>query len=158
MPAKPTPKQAKAMELIREGKTPTQAMRDAGYSEQTASAPTRNLLSSPGAQAIIESMKEEYAAVGITRKYIAAKMAQWLEAKKLVSARIILKQQAPGSTDADLKDAYSRTDDFIEVDDYQTQLKAAEMIRKDWGLGQEEKGATFTADTINIMWNNGAKP
>ena len=129
MPAKnnqPTAMQAKAMELIREGKTPTQAMREAGYSEDTTEAPKQNLLSRPGVISIIEQYRDEYARVGITQQYMAAKTAQWLEAKKVVSARITG------------KDANGQTDDFIEVDDYQTQLKAAEMVRKDWGLGQPD--------------------
>lgn len=113
---KTTTRQAKAMELIRQGKTPTDAMREAGYTEQTVSAPTRNLLSRPGAQAIIEQYKEAYASVGITPQYMAQKTKEWLDATKIKG---------------------SLTEPDKVVPDYKTQLKAAEIVRKDWELGQE---------------------
>lgn len=117
MAAKPTTKQAKALELIREGQTPTSAMREAGYSEETSQAPGRNLLSSAGAQSIIDQYKAEYAKVGITQQYLAAKTAEWLEATKI---------------------DHSHTEPDQVVPDYQTQLKAADMVRKDWGFASEQ--------------------
>ena len=126
------------MELIREGVPPTRAMREAGYSEQTSGSPKENLLVSAGAKTIIEQYKAEYSRVGITPQYLAAKTAEWLEAQKVISARVILKKDSPTSqAEGELPLANSRTDDFIEVPDYQTQLKAAEMVRKDWGMGSE---------------------
>lgn len=143
MPAKPTAKQAKALELIREGKTPTAAMKEAGYTHETSQAPSKNLLRSAGAQTLIEQYKAEYSQVGITPKYMAAKTAQWLEAKKQVAART-------GNS------ANAETDDFIEVDDYQTQLKAAEMVRKDWGLGQDPQSLTqVNIGSIKVAWSDG---
>lgn len=124
MPAKPTKMQAKAMELIREGEKPTVAMRKAGFKESTSQAPSRNLLRSAAVQSIIEQYKAEYLKVGITPQYLARKTAEWLEATKQISART-------GGT------ANAETDDFIEVPDYQTQLKAAELVRKDWGMVSE---------------------
>lgn len=145
---KPTPKQRVAMQKILEGSTPTQAMIDAGYSEETSSAPTRNLLSSNGAMTIVAEYKDEYAKVGITPKYMAKKTAEWLEAQKQIGARVIVRKGSPTSqADGELPLANSQTDDFIEVPDYQTQLKAAEMVRKDWKMGEDDdfqEEATFT--------------
>lgn len=123
---KPTQQQAEALQLIKEGVIPTKAMKQAGYSDKTSEAPGQNLLRSAAAKGIIEQYKAEYLKVGITPQYMAQKTAEWLEAKKAVSARITG------------KDADSQTDDFIDVPDYQTQLKAAEMVRKDWKMGEEE--------------------
>ncbi len=127
---KPTLKQAKALELIREGMKPGPAMREAGYSEKTSEAPHRNLLSLAGVAVIIEDYKAEYARVGITPSYMIAKTAQWLEAKKQIGAVILIDKAG--------KVVKAENEGMIEVDDYQIQIKAAEMVRKDWGLGQPE--------------------
>lgn len=129
MPAKPTAMQAKAMELIREGKSPRSAMIAAGYSPEVARSPGRELLGTPGAKSLIEQYMAEYAAVGITPKYLATKTAEWLQAKKTTNAAILVMK------DGSLVKAEEQG--LIEVDDYQTQLKAAEMVRKDFGMGQE---------------------
>ncbi len=131
---KPTKQQAKAMELIREGVKPTRAMKKAGYSKYTSTHPRENLLQAASVQSIIEQYKAEYTQVGITPQYMARKAAEWLEAQKQISAR------NGGQANAE-------TDDFIEVPDYQTQLKAAEMVRKDWKMGEDDgfsEEATFT--------------
>lgn len=112
---KPTPKQKKAINLIREGKRPVEAMRAAGYSKETSDAPTQNLLSAAGSQAYLEELRKQYRAVGITPEFFGDKMFEWLSASK---------------TD------HSITEPDKVVPDYQTQLKAAAMVRQDWGLGQ----------------------
>lgn len=118
---KPTAMQAKAMELIRQGEKPTVAMRQAGYSDETSRTPSKNLLGSAGAKSIIDQMRAEYLEVGITQKFLAAKTAEWITATKI---------------------DHSHTEPDKEVPDYQTQLKAAEMVRKDWGLGQDQQPVT----------------
>lgn len=123
----PTVMQSKAMELIRQGKTPTEAMRQAGYAESVVEAPKQNLLSSPGAQSIIEQYKDAYARVGITQDYMAGKTKEWLEAKKVHTS-------------------HTEPDKFVP--DYQTQIKAAEMVRQDWGMGPQQG----LPDEGLIMW------
>jgi hypothetical protein len=113
---KPTLKQAKAMELIREGVLPTVAMKEAGYSEETSSHPKQNLLRSPGVKSIIEQFKSEYTRLGITPAYLVKKEKEWLEAKKIVT---------------------SPTEPDKVFPDYSIQIKAGEMIRKDMGLNQD---------------------
>jgi len=115
-PPRPTAMQAKAMELIREGVRPVQAMREAGYTEEVSQAPKRNLLSRPGAQTIIEQYKDAYTAVGITPAYMAEKTKEWL-------------------------DWEGRPD---------VQQKAAEMVRKDWGMAQEATTPGGVAVQVNI--------
>lgn len=120
----PTPQQVKALELIRSGLKPQDAMLKAGYSKGTSKHPKENLLQSVGAKTIIEQYQEAYTRVGITPHYMAAKTKEWLEAKKV-------------------KGSFTEPDRVVE--DYETQLKAAEMVRKDWGLGQD-----ITAVQVNI--------
>ena len=115
----PTDKQVKAMELIREGVEPTKAMIQAGYSKSVSQAPSRNLLRSEGAKTIIEQYKEAYTKVGITPDYMGGKTKEWLEAQKIKS---------------------SMTEPDKVIPDYETQLKAAEMVRKDWGMEQPVQG------------------
>lgn len=129
MPAKPTAMQAKALQLIREGEKPTVAMRKAGYTAQVSKAPKQNLLSSAAAKSIIEQYQEEYLRVGITPQYLAQKTAEWLEATKI---------------------DHSHTEPDRIVPDYQTQLKAAELVRKDLGLGQESTPPFDAEMTIKL--------
>lgn len=116
MPYPISDKQAKAMELIRNGVKPTVAMKKAGYSDETSQAPGRNLLRGAGAKTIIEQYKDAYAKFGITPQYMAAKTVEWLQAEKVQT---------------------SHTEPDKMVPDYATQTKAAEMVRKDWGMVQE---------------------
>jgi len=111
----PSDKQVKAMRLIKDGVAPCQAMKEAGYSKRTSRSPKQNLLGSVGAKTIIEQYKDAYAKVGITPPYMAQKTKEWLEAQKIKS---------------------SMTEPDKVVPDYETQLKAAEMVRKDWGMEQ----------------------
>ena len=115
---KPTKKQAKAMELIREGELPSIAMKKAGYSENTSEAPSQNLLRSAAAQSIIEKYKTAYLRLGITPEYMAKKTKEWLEAQKPFS---------------------SHTEPDRMIPDYLTQIKAAELVRKDQGLGTTDQ-------------------
>lgn len=117
MPAKPTIKQAKAMELIREGKTPTQAMREAGYSENTSEAPGQNLLRSAGAKNIIEAYREEYVRQGLIPASYIQKVIELTEAEKVHS---------------------SHTEPDTLVPDWQARAKGLEIYRKDIGLDQEQ--------------------
>jgi phage terminase small subunit len=123
---KPTAKQAKALELIRQGEKPTVAMKAAGYSERTSRHPAKNLLGATGAKTLIEQQLDAYAIVGITPHYLAEKTKEWLKAEKV---------------------DHSHTEPDKLVPDYQTQLKAAEMVRTDLGYSKDNdfsEEATFT--------------
>lgn len=135
MPAKPTAKQAKALELIREGKSPRSAMLASGYTKATAAHPSENLLRTPGATSIIEQYKDAYSRLGITPQFMAAKTEEWLKAQKY---------------------DHSITEPDKLVPDYQTQLKAAEMVRKDWGMAQEA-GISFNAGEMTVNFRPAPK-
>lgn len=130
---KPTALQQRAMEIIKENPDMPlgKAMITAGYAEKTASHPKQNLIATPGVLNAREQWIEILSKKGITVDKLAEKQKEWLDAKKVVSAKITG------------KDADAGTDDFIEVPDYQTQLKAGEMLREDFGFKQQA-GASVT--------------
>ena len=94
------------------------AMLEAGYSENTAIHPTKNLLSSEGFAQIRERYTQKLIEMGIDETKMAAKLAEWLDAVKVSN---------------------SLTEPDRLVPDYQTQLKAGEMVREDLGI-KAEKG------------------
>lgn len=113
MPAKPTAKQAKALELIRQGTLPTTAMRQAGYTPDTSTHPTNNLLRSAGAQQIIEKYRDEYVRQGIIPQSYVSKVVDLMEANKLST---------------------SLTEPDRVVPDWTARAKGLEIYRKDAGL------------------------
>lgn len=121
---KPTKLQKKTLEILKENPDMplSKAMISAGYAEKSAVNPKQNFVESRGLTVALEEWRETLRGRGITEEKLAEKQAEWLDAKKVVSARITG------------KDADSRTDDFIEVPDYQIQIKAGEMIREDFGI------------------------
>lgn len=126
----PTAKQAKAMQLIREGVKPTIAMREAGYAASTSEAPSEKLVRSAGAKTIIEQQLDAYARIGITQEFLADKTAEWITAQKI---------------------DHSHTEPDTLVPDYQTQLKAADMVREDMGLKQKQTTLQqFNANEMNL--------
>lgn len=124
---KPTKLQKRTLAILKENPDMSlgKAMITAGYAENTASHPKQNLLEAPGVLNAREQWIEILRDKGITIEKLAEKQNEWLDAKKVVSAKITG------------KDADSGTDDFIEVPDYQTQLKAGEMLREDFGFKQQ---------------------
>src|SRR6185312_4486113 len=116
-----TLKQKLAVEkMVENGGNKSKAMLEAGYSPATAKTPQK-LTESKGFELLLQDYRNELLAKGINGKKMAQKMDEWLEAKKVISAH-------------NAKDANAETDDFIEVPDYQTQLKAGEMLREDLGI------------------------
>src|SRR6478609_7205773 len=87
---KPTNKQAKAMTLIREGTRPVEAMKLAGYSDETSRSPKQNLLGSAASRSIYEQFKDEYLKQGITPEYMVLKTKEWLDAHKPIGAKILI--------------------------------------------------------------------
>lgn len=122
----PTLKQRRAIvALVENGGNVSQAMMSAGYTPATAKTPQK-LTESLGFEVLSKEYKKELLAVGITAKKLAKKTAEWLDAQKPFS---------------------SLTEPDRMVPDYQTQIKAGEMIRKDFKLGEDDdfqEEATFT--------------
>ena len=112
---KPTTKQMKTLEIKQANpKMPLgEAMRKAGYSPITALNPGANFVDTPGVAVAVEEYKKELVGLGITPKRIADKMRQLLDARKPFS---------------------SHTEPDRLIDDFQTQIKAVEMLREDLDL------------------------
>lgn len=123
-----TDKQKKLAHYLLQGLTKRQAMLRAGYTPTVSSNTT---YSNPRLQRVltyVESLRGKMEKQGLNDDYIAKKFKQWLEAQKVVSAR-------KGSN------ADSSTDDFIEVPDYDIQIKAYDRYDKVMSLeGKSQPG------------------
>lgn len=128
---KPTPKQIRALELIRQGEKPTVAMRKVGYSAKVAKAPKQNLLSHTGALTIIEQHKAEYAALGIIPNYYVQKVKDLMEATKI---------------------DHSHTEPDQTVPDWKARAKGLEFYRQDIGLAQQSTNIV-AGGNMNIEFN-----
>lgn len=74
-----------------------------------------------------------------------------MEANKVISAQVIVKKDNPTSqTDGELPPADSKTNDFIEVPDHPTRLKAVEIAERWLGMKQE-------TPNVAIQFNNFVK-
>ena len=89
------------------------AMRKAGYKEESAQKPKQNFTDRKGTIVAMEEWKDELSKVGITQEFFARKYWEWINAKKI-------------------KGSFTEPDRVVP--DYDTQLKAAELVRKDWGM------------------------
>ena len=94
-----------------------QIMEEAGYAKNTAIAPTKNLLSSDGFQEIRARYTQKLIEMGLDETKMAQKLAEWLDAVKVSN---------------------SLTEPDRLVPDYQTQLKAGDIIREDLKLKPEK--------------------
>lgn len=83
---KPTVKQIAALNYINQGMSKRQAMIRAGYSVSTARYPKGNLMVSNGAKQTMESLKEELINKGLTVEYMAGKIKEWIDAKKIITS------------------------------------------------------------------------
>lgn len=117
---KPTESQRKTFELkMQNPDMPLgTAMRLGGYTKKTASHPKKDFLDSRGVAVLREEYKNHLSGLGLGTAKIAQKMAEWLDAQKPFS---------------------SHTEPDRLVPDYQTQIKAGELLRQDLGI-VEDKG------------------
>jgi hypothetical protein len=116
---KPTLLQKRTLEILKENpKLPIgKAMIEAGYSKKSAVAPKENFLDRKGTAVGIEQWRTRLRGIGITEDLLVKKHLEWLFAEKKVTS--------PTGPDEMLPD-------------YPTQLKAGEMLRKDFGLSVDE--------------------
>ncbi len=112
-----TQKQLLAAEkMLENGGNITKAMLDVGYSPASANNP-QNLIKSKGFQQLKEQYKDKLVALGLNGEKLATKMTEWIDATKVST---------------------SLTEPDRIVPDYQTQLKAADMLREDFGLKSKD--------------------
>lgn len=124
-------KQQKAFkESMENGGNITEAMRVAGYKESTINNPS-NLTASKSWEELLEEHLPD--------SLLADTIEEGLKATKPISARIIMQK---GKNDLGSQDAWSKTDDFIEVEDYAVRHKYVETALKIKGkipeLGDKE--------------------
>lgn len=112
---KPTKLQKATLEILRENpdKPLAQAMREAGYSYITSRRPKQNFVALKGTQIAMDQWREALRGSNLGEARLLRKLNEWIDAKKLKT---------------------SLTEPDREVPDYETQLKAGEMIRRDLGL------------------------
>ena len=131
----PTVKQKKAIkELVGNGGNVTKAMKDAGYSPNTANTPQK-LTESKGWAELLEKYLPD--------DKLLAKHDAALEANKIISANITYGE------------ANEKTNDFIEVPDEVTRLRAVELgykVKKRLGpevLQQFNAGGDMTLEFVD---------
>ena len=120
---KPSKKQQAAIACLMANPhaTVSEAMRVAGYAENTIDNPTQNFVGLPTTQSMAEQLRATVTA-RITPEVITNKIERLMDAQRVVSARVT-------NREADVD-----TDDFIEVPDHPTQLKATELAMKVYNL------------------------
>lgn len=109
---------AAALKMVENGGNASRAMIDAGYSPATAKNPSK-LTESEGFADIKERYYAKLAELNLGPEKMAEKIDEWLHAQKPFS---------------------SHTEPDKMIDDYQTQLKAGEMLREDLGIKQAKDG------------------
>ena len=110
----------KIIKAISEGKTLKQAGIEAGLSPKTAPAQVNAILNEPETAKDLKALLDEV----ISDSILSAKYQELLSSKKVISAMVIT------SNGGNMKDANSMTRDFVEVDDYAVQLRAADSVSK----------------------------
>lgn len=128
--SKPTKMQLEALAGIQAGKKAYRAMTDAGYKKRVARSPGKNLLSRRGVINYLEDTNKAYIALGISPSYMVGKTKEWLEATRKQSIRI--------GTDEKRRPVF----EVVAEPDYQTQIKGAEFVRRDWGMGSDSNPTT----------------
>lgn len=121
---KPTVKQLAALEIMKANPRMSkgEAMRKAGYSDLTSRSPKQNLLDLPGTEVALDEYQIELAGLGLTHKKVAQKINQFIDAKKPFS---------------------SHTEPDKMIDDWQTQIKAVEMLRGDLDINKTQDSSNL---------------
>ncbi len=138
-----TQKQRTTAEYMLKGLSRRQAQIKAGYSlkqiEIRNSAKFHKTL-----MTFIETMEDKLKRQGLTETYMAEKLGEWIDAKRTVSAR---------STG---KKADEQTDDFIDVPDYDTQIKAFDRWEKIFNPVRDRKSDEGKKRQVTFTdWVNG---
>jgi|WetSurMetagenome_2_1015567.scaffolds.fasta_scaffold957761_1 hypothetical protein len=100
-----------------EGKSPSKAMVDAGYTQYTAWAKAKEKVKEVQVSETIQALMEKR---GISDDRLTEVLEKGLEATKVISALIIAKDGEG------MKDANSMTRDFVDVEDYAIRHKYLE--------------------------------
>lgn len=128
-----TVRERKFIKGLMEGKTPSQAMREAGYTESTARVKSSAKVAElqPTIQALMEKR-------GLTDNRFLEVLERGLESTKVISCNIVAVDKEG------MKDADSMTKDFIDVPDFATQHKYMETGLKLKGHLRDKLDVTLT--------------
>ena len=136
----PTLKQIKTVQLIKQGYSTHRAMKEAGYSQSTLKQ-SYQFKKSPVVKKMMANIDKVLYDKGFTTEFIADKVMEWMGAKKVISAKVIVKKdKSTSQADGELPLADSITDDFIEVPDYDIQIKAFKEAKELFKPAEQEKG------------------
>lgn len=125
-------------EMAVNGGNAAKAMRKAGYSESMAKNPHKMTHSKPVRTELERLLKQQ----GITLKKALKPIGEALQASKVISA-------------VNSGDANGATTDFIDVPDYATRLKAADMSLKLLGIkGQVNSESAMSQNTYEQIPKN----
>lgn len=119
-----TIKQRKLAKGLAKGLTGKDAAIQAGYREKSAKCIASDYLNDPKHFEFQGYLWKLLDRQGLTDRKLLSPVREALKANRVISARVIIKSDDPS---VKLEEATSRTDDFIEVPDHPTRLKAAEL-------------------------------
>lgn len=111
---KPTIKQTKTLQFIKEGDSIRNSMIKAGYSVKTANK-GREFFKQKGVQSYVNGLQEYVVNAGLTNQKMADKFKEWIDAEKITT---------------------SHTEPDRSVPDYETQLKAYDRWEKIMNMGE----------------------
>jgi hypothetical protein len=135
---KPTKLQRTTVEILKDNPKMSlaKAMVEAGYSPSTARHPGYNFVASKGTTTALDQWREALRGSGLNENKIIEKYKEWLDANRVTT---------------------SLTDPDRVVPDYQTQLKAGEMLREDLGIKVKDAAILqqFNIDKMGVEFIEG---
>ena len=155
-PKKKAPKlnimERKFIKLFMNGMTPTEAMREAGYTVNTANAKAGEKLEK--VRPIIEGLMDK---MGISDERLLETLDRGLDATKQISCNVIINGHLSANEQDAMKPAHEMTKDFVEVEDFAVRHKYLETGLKLRGHLQKQElniagqGGTPLMVSINFV-------
>lgn len=151
-------RERKFIKGLMDGLTPTEAMRQAGYAENTALVKAGEKL-----EKVKPTIKDLMDKRGLTDDKLLETLEEGLSATKVISAIVIKgKEEDPADERDGMKDAHSLTRDFVDVEDYPTRHRYMEtglklkgyLMKQDLTLGNPD-GSPLN---INVVFVTAGRP
>jgi len=133
-------RERKFIKGIMDGLTPTEAMRQAGYAENTATAKQAEKLAKVG-----ETIKDLMDKRGLTDERLLDVLDEGLRATKQISCNVIINATKDANEQDAMRPAHEMTKDFVEVEDYPTRHRYLETGLKLRGYLQKQEVALGVA-------------
>jgi len=139
-------RERKFIKALGEGLSPADAMRKAGYAENTAIYKSGEKL-----RKVKEPVQKIMERLGLTDEYLLTGFKEGTKATKVISA-IVIAKNGEG-----MKDADSMTKDFVDVDDFAVRHKYYETLAKISGLLKDKIDVSGDIVVEVVRFANGAK-